>query len=455
VTLIYAGGSFTDAPTFDPATGSVTGDGSNVVVQVGGPGSLDVLAGGTIDLAFSEGITTVGNEVNGNLPAAGASITVTAGLGQNPDFTHFYQQVVAPSANYQAQLTTYVESLIGQSGLTSSQAADDFQQFNAQLQSAFLYQVFFNQLDESGIQANTVRGAGYTLGYDAIQALFPGSPTSPTQPNGSAYSGDLNLTYSKIYSLAGGDISLLAPGGALNVGLAQPPGGLLSNAKSPSNLGIVAEGAGNIDIYALGSVNVNTSRVFTLGGGNILIWSQTGSIDAGNGAKTSLSIPPPTITFDPTTGTEVLSYDSAVAGSGIRTIQTGADQPAGNVDLIAPVGSVNAGDAGIGAAGNINIAAVTVTGVSNISFGGTATGVPAVVSGLTASLSGATSSASAAANSGNASLQGQSSAANAAEAAPLAQAAVSWLDVFVMSLGEENCKPDDTECLRREQSQSH
>lgn len=455
VTLIYAGGSFTDAPTFDPATGDVTGDGSNVAVQVGGPGYLDVLAGSTIDLAFSNGVTTVGNQINGNLPvAAGANITMAAGLGQTPDYTNFYQQIIVPSAAFQAQLVSYVESLTGQTGLSTAQADSEFLQLDGHLQASFVDRIFFNQLDTSGVQANTVRGAGYALGYNAIQTLFSATSTSAGS-SGSPYSGDLDLTYSQIYSLAGGDISLLVPGGALNVGLAQPPGGFLSTTKAPSDLGIVAQGAGNVDIYALGSVNVNTSRVFTLGGGNILIWSQTGSIDAGNGAKTSLSIPPPKVTFNATTGLETLSYDSAVAGSGIRTIQTSPTEAAGNVDLIAPEGSVNAGDAGIGAAGNINIAAVTVTGVSNISFGGSATGVPAVVSNLTASLSGAASSASAATNSENAALQSQSSAANAAEAAPLAQAAISWLDVFVTGLGEENCKPDDLQCLQREQSQSH
>jgi filamentous hemagglutinin len=118
------------------------------------------------------------------------------------------------------------------------------------------------------------------------------------------------------------------------------------------------------------------------------------------------------------------------------------------VDLIAPEGSVNAGDAGIAAAGNINIAAVTVTGVANISFGGTATGVPALVSNLTASLSGAASSASSATTSATASID----AANTgqAAAAPLADSAISWLDVFVTGLGEENCKPDDIDCLKRQ-----
>jgi hypothetical protein len=33
---------------------------------------------------------------------------------------------------------------------------------------------------------------------------------------------------------------------------------------------------------------------------------------------------------------------------------------------------------------------------------------------------------------------------------PLAQTALSWLEVFVTGLGEENCKQDDIECLKRQ-----
>ena len=103
--------------------------------------------------------------------------------------------------------------------------------------------------------------------------------------------------------------------------------------------GIVAEGPGNVDIYSLSDVNVNTSRIFTLGGGNILIWSTLGNIDAGNGAKSSLSIPPPSVSVS-STGVITFNYTGAVAGSGIRTIQTGPGQLAGSVNLIAPVGAV-------------------------------------------------------------------------------------------------------------------
>jgi hypothetical protein len=38
------------------------------------------------------------------------------------------------------------------------------------------------------------------------------------------------------------------------------------------------------------------------------------------------------------------------------------------------------------------------------------------------------------------------------QAAPVTQAAISWLDVFVTGLGDENCKPEDEECLKRQKS---
>jgi hypothetical protein len=113
------------------------------------------------------------------------------------------------------------------------------------------------------------------------------------------------------------------------------------------------------------------------------------------------------------------------------------------------VGTVNAGDAGIGAAGNINIAAAHVIGALNINFGGSATGVPSDLSGLGASLSGVSSVASSATSSSTTSLA-ESNAQK--ETAPLAQTALSWLEVFVTGLGEENCKQDDIECLKRQKS---
>jgi hypothetical protein len=76
--------------------------------------------------------------------------------------------------------------------------------------------------------------------------------------------------------------------------------------------------------------------------------------------------------------------------------------------------------------------------------------VPPLVSGITASLASAASSASSATTSVTSGID-----AGAAKdaAAPLTQTAISWLDVFVTGLGEENCKPEDTECLKRQAPQ--
>jgi hypothetical protein len=124
------------------------------------------------------------------------------------------------------------------------------------------------------------------------------------------------------------------------------------------------------------------------------------------------------------------------------------------VSLVAPEGTVNAGDAGIGASGNINIAAEHVLGLDNIQFGGQATGVPAQVSDIGATLSGAANVASSSTNSGVANAS-QDEARQAEASAPLAQAAISWLDVFVTGLGEENCRPDDMDCLKRQKTNAN
>jgi filamentous hemagglutinin len=433
LTLISAGRDLTSS-----------GAGSNQGIQLSGPGSIDVLTGRNLNFGFGNGLVTLGNLVNANLPTSqGADENVLVGYGtQGADLSGFVNQIIAPSATYQGQLIGYVESLDGMSGLTFTQAAAQFAGLSTSQQTALVDNVFFNELLLSGRAANSGSGVGFQQGYNAIDALFPGSRSTA-----SPYAGNLTLTTSQIYTDSGGNISILVPGGEVDVGLANPPPTVV--AKPPSSLGIVAQGAGNVDIYTQGDVNVNKSRLFTLGGGNILIWSDEGSIDAGNGSKSSLSVPPPTISVNQQ-GVVTLNFAGSLAtGSGIRTIQTNPSVPPGNVDLDAPVGTVDAGDAGIGAAGNINIAAAHVIGVDNINFGGTATGVPSDLSGLGASLSGVSAIAAGATTSSTSTV----AEANAAkESVPLAQTALSWLDVFVTGLGEENCKQEDIECLKRQRA---
>jgi hypothetical protein len=146
-------------------------------------------------------------------------------------------------------------------------------------------------------------------------------------------------------------------------------------------------------------------------------------------------------------GNVTINVSGAVAGSGIRTIISAPGVPPGNVDLIAPAGFVNAGDAGIGSSGNLNIAAQRVIGLDNIQVGGTSTGVPPETSGLGASLTGASSVSSSASSAGNSAAE---SAAGTKSATPLADTALGWLDVFIEGFGEETCKPSDVECLKRQ-----
>jgi hypothetical protein len=242
-----------------------------------------------------------------------------------------------------------------------------FMDLNSQQQAKLVQLVFFSELRESG-RAFAAKGtAAYQRGTDAINTLYP---------QGGQYRGNLSMLFSQIRTKAGGDIDILVPGGEVNVG--QTSQTKDSNAKTVDKLGIVAEDRGGVFAFTQGDFNVNESRVFTLKGGDILIWSNEGDIDAGKGAKTATSSPPPTVITNPD-GTTRFQFAS-VAGSGIRGILTDRTIAPGDVDLIAPKGVVDAGDAGIGSAGNLTIAAVRVVGADNINVGGTSSGVPAVQS---------------------------------------------------------------------------
>jgi hypothetical protein len=203
---------------------------------------------------------------------------------------------------------------------------------------------------------------------------------------------------------------------------------------------------GNVQSVSFSDFEVNESRVFAADGGNILVWSTDGNVDAGRGAKTAISAPAPTIEFD-SSGHIVTVFPAALTGSGIQALATTSGVTPGNVDLFAPQGVVNANDAGI-VAGNLTIGATAVLGRDNITVSGVAVGLPVDTSGLGAGLTGASSAASSATNAGILGVNPASAAEKAA--APLAETALNWLDVFVTGLGEENCKPDDNECLKRQ-----
>jgi hypothetical protein len=242
--------------------------------------------------------------------------------------------------------------------------------------------------------------------------------------------GDLSLFYSQIRSERGGRIEMLVPGGFINAGL-EVSGGV---AKPDTDLGIVSLRGGELLGFVRGDFQVNQSRVFTLGGSNLMLYSALEDIDAGKGAKTASSTPPPVIRI--VNGQVVFDYSGAVAGSGIAALTSTGGKP-GDVDLFAPYGEINAGEAGIRSAGNINLGARVITGADNIVAGGTTTGAPvASVAGLSVSAPASTDSTS----NGKQSDQLGDTAKNSSNG-KLA-ALPSLISVEVISLGDESVAND-------------
>lgn len=306
---------------------------------------------------------------------------------------------------------------------------------------------FFNELKMSGRNANAGAPAGYDRGYQAADNFFATATYEGDKKLTAATEGNLSLLLSKVYTIDGGDINLFVPGGYVNAGVVTPPLGGVN--KIASELGIVAQGEGDVRAYLQGDFLVNQSRVFTLREGDINMWSSAGNIDAGRGAKSAVAAPAPTVSVDDE-GNVVINTAGAVAGSGIRQIDTtGEDNDfeaalkervaARSVDLVAPVGEVNAGDAGIGASGNINIAAARVIGADNIDIGGVAVGVPvADTSGFTGGFSGADSAGSAV------SKASEDAADESASDSPEADDALAWLEVTFAGFGDETSSDADS-----------
>jgi hypothetical protein len=216
-------------------------------------------------------------------------------------------------------------------------------------------------------EVNTSQGnAAYQAGYDAINRLFP-----------TKTGGDIILDFSQIQTFEGGNITLLAPGGMINVGLASSD---ITAGKTEANLGVVTQAHGDINILTQGDLQVNQSRVFTLESGDITAWASNGNIDAGRGAKSSIGTQLPVGSFD-AYGNLILKYPPMVSGSGLGAQSGYNSNDIGNVTLVAPHGVVNANEAGI-RGHDITIAAVAVIGAININATGSSLGVPQPISNI-------------------------------------------------------------------------
>ena len=424
------------------AGGDVIADTNGIVVD--GPGQLQVTAGRNVNLGTSNGLNTRANLLNPALPALGASISVEAGIAAgSPQYASFIKTYIDGSSQFDGELVNFLQAVDGGGTLTAAQAHQAFDALTPELQRTFVEQVYFDLLRTYGRQEAAKGNGDFSGAFAAIQSLFPGANPNLAKGDSNPYSGDIELYFSRIYTEQGGNISLLAPGGQINVGLALAPSSF-GITKLPEQLGIVAQTSGSVNAFDYGDFQVNASRVFAADGGDILIWTTEGNIDAGRGAKTAISAPTVNIVYD-SNGEPAVSLRAAIAGSGIQALAATPGVSPGDVDLFAPHGVVNANDAGI-VAGNLTIAATAVLGAGNITVTGTSVGVPVAVTGLGTAAAGASAAAGATANAAESFNAGSATASNT----PLADAAMSYLEVFVTGLGEGNCRPDDVDCLKHE-----
>lgn len=407
ITLVQAGGDILYGTPTDPIKDDpqLNPDG----IQLGGPGQLVVLAGGNVNLGDSLGIQTTGNLNDVRLASTGASLVVGAGFGsvsagglRQPNYSAFIQRYIAPDASgnagsYANQLVQYMQQLFPTTNpaLPYSSAFTAFNGLTYAQQLPFLARVLIDELSATGL-AHNQQGTNYDRGYNAINTLFPTADAAGKALN---YRGDIDMFFSQLKTSQGGDVNMLVPGGSVLVGVPNPPEALnnIKGSLTPpvvsaaANLGVLVLAQGSIGGFAAQDFTVNTSRMLTLEGGDIILWASNGNIDAGRGAKSASGAPPPVIqtTQD---GYVFVNPINDVQGSGIGQLLTTPGLKPGLVNLIAPKGDVNAGDAGIRVAGNLNIAAVQVIGANNITVGGTATGVPTSEAGaLSGALSGANS----------------------------------------------------------------
>ncbi|TFY88755.1 filamentous hemagglutinin N-terminal domain-containing protein [Pseudomonas kairouanensis] len=403
--------------------------------NIAGPGSLEVTAGRNILMDDKVGITSLGAVAAGDT-RPGASIVLQAGVGPNgPDYLRFVEAYLNPdnlaqpgesiqggkvAKTYERELASWLGERFGFAG-SAEQARAYYAALPGEQQRVFARDVYFAELKAAGREYNqdgSVRQGSYLRGRAAIAALFPDKDVAG---NPITYKGDITMFGGAgVHTNFGGSIQMLTPGGSQTFGI--------EGAAPPSTAGVITQGAGDIQLYSLGSILLGQSRIMTTFGGSIMGWTAEGDINAGRGSKTTVVYTPPKRVYD-NWGNVGLSPSVPSTGAGIATLNPIPEVPAGDIDLIAPLGTVDAGEAGIRVSGNINIAALRVVNAANIQTQGKSSGVPVTAAVNTNAMSSASAAGAAASQAAEDAARGQQAAAK--------QGRPSIVTVEVLSFGTE------------------
>ncbi len=374
-----------------------------------GPGTLEVTAGRNFyqaDQGWVRSMAGLSDDVG-----SGADIAINVGMGADgPDYQSLIDAYLNP-ANladpgrpladqpdkvvkvYDQELRDWLEGRYGDTALDGTTALAYFDTLAPEQQRIFLRELYYAELRAGGREFNDPDGdrtGSYLRGRRVIATFLP---EADSETGTSGYEGDYTMFSTGEYSglvrtEGGGDIQMLVPGGDLIVGVegVRPEGG---------DNGILTQGRGDIQLYSQGDIALGLSRIFTTYGGDIFAWSAAGDINAGRGAKTTLVYTPPRRVYDDI-GNVSLSPVAPTTGAGIATLAPIPEVPPGDIDLIAPLGVIDAGEAGIRVSGDVNIAALQVVNAENIQVQGESTGLPAVASVNVGALTNATNAANSA-----------------------------------------------------------
>ncbi|MCC7683437.1 filamentous haemagglutinin family protein [Janthinobacterium sp. FW305-128] len=404
---------------FDVSVVSAGRDILNSSFNVAGPGTLDISAGRNILMQDKGSVVSLGPVVAGD-KRPGAGIAMQAGVGAaGLDYLRFVKPYLDPAnvaqtgvplaeqagkvvKSYATELTTWLNERYGFKG-TAAEAQAFYLALPEPQQRVFARQVYFAELKAGGREfndADSARYGSFLRSRNAIAALAPAKDASGKAID---YAGDIVMyrgLYAKrndgeqrwdyfprsgyVHTNFGGGIQLLTPGGKQVFGI--------EGEAPPSTSGVITKGGGNIELFSHGSILLGQSRVMTTFGGDILGWSSEGDINAGRGSKSTIVYTPPKRVYD-NWGNVTLSSDVPSTGAGIATLAPIAEVPAGDVDLLAPLGTIDAGEAGIRVSGSVNLAALTVVNAANIQVKGEAKGMPTVASVNVAAMTNASAAA--------------------------------------------------------------
>ena len=409
--------------------------------NVAGPGTLELSAGRNLLMEDKVSVTSIGAVVPGD-SRAGASIVMQAGVGASgPDYDRFITPYLSAAnlaqtglglasqdgkvaKTYETELASWLAARFGFSG-SAEQARSYYAALPTEQRRVFAREVYFAELKAGGREYNEeggLRQGSYVRGREAIAALFPEKDVAG---NPITYKGDITMYGGAgVHTDFGGGIQMLTPGGGQIFGI--------EGTAPPSTAGVITQGEGDVELYAKGSILLGQSRIMTTFGGSIMGWSAEGDINAGRGSKTTVVYTPPKRLYD-SWGNVTLSPSVPSTGAGIATLNPIPEVAPGDIDLIAPLGTIDAGEAGIRVSGNVNIAALTVVNAANIQTQGKSSGVPMTASVNTGAITSASSAASSATQAAEDVARQQQAAARQSQA--------SVFTVQVLSFGSEQLAP--------------